>query len=99
MAEFRKICSAISGYIAIHRAQPMHFFKSYLGCPGVAIVAAPAEQFLKDHGIFMNAAGITANVPTRDKSAVCPGEVIALNTKDFVDFIRQIKTMPDNQRK
>jgi len=62
------------------------------------VASAPADKFLKDHGILMNAAGITANILTQDKRAVCPGEVIALKTKDPADFIRQIKTMLDNQR-
>lgn len=63
------------------------------------VVSVPAKKFLKDNNIIISARHVAPNIMTRDGSAVCPGEVIALNTETPADFIRQIKTMLDNQRK
>jgi len=63
------------------------------------VASMPAMKFLEDNNIVISARHIVSNIMTRDRSAVCPGEVIALNTEDPADFIRQIKTMLDGQRK
>ena len=62
------------------------------------VASVPAKKFL-DNNIVISARHVVPNIMTRDRSAVCPGEVIALNTEDPADFIRQIKTMLDGQRK
>jgi hypothetical protein len=59
------------------------------------VVSLPAEQFLKDCGIRLTAFKVTANILTHDKSTVCPGEVIALNTSDPDAFYQKIKAMLD----
>lgn len=63
------------------------------------VASVPAMKFLEDNNIVISARHMVSNIMTRDRSAVCPGEVIALNTEDPADFIRQIKTMLDDQRK
>lgn len=55
--------------------------------------SAPAKKFLEDNGVVINAYHVTANIMTKDGSAVCPGEVIALNSDTPDDFSRKIKAM------
>jgi len=63
------------------------------------VASVPAKKFLEDNNIVISARHVVPNIMTRDRSAVCPGEVIALNTEASADFIRQLKTMLENQRK
>src|SRR5690606_20131291 len=58
-----------------------------------AIVSSPARQFLNDCGIRLTAIQVVPNILTNDKSSVCPGEIIALNTSEPDAFYRQIKAM------
>ena len=60
-----------------------------------AIVSSPARQFLNDCGIRLTAIQVVPNILTNDKSSVCPGEIIALNTSEPDAFYRQIKAMLD----
>jgi hypothetical protein len=55
--------------------------------------SVPAKKFLEDNGVIITACEVVTNIMTKDKSAICPGEVIALNTKAPDDFCRKIKTM------
>jgi hypothetical protein len=57
------------------------------------VASIPAKKFLEDNSIIIRAFDVAANIMTKDKSAICPGEVIALNTETPEDFIRKIKTM------
>ena len=59
------------------------------------VVSLPAEQFLKDCGIRLTAFNVVPNILTHDKSSVCPGEIIALNTSEPDDFYHKIKAMLD----
>lgn len=60
------------------------------------VASLPAMQFLENSGIGLVAFDVAANILTRDKSAVCPGEVIALNTIDPDAFFQKIRVMMDN---
>jgi hypothetical protein len=44
------------------------------------LISQPAKQLLKENSIKIEADEIVANILRKDKSAVCPGEIIALNT-------------------
>jgi len=57
------------------------------------IASLPAKQFLENNGVALTAFDVAANILTQDKSAVCPGEVIALNTSDRDAFLQKIKAM------
>ncbi|MEE9913028.1 MAG: DUF1893 domain-containing protein [Deltaproteobacteria bacterium] len=61
-----------------------------------AVASLPARQFLRNHGIALTAAALADNILTRDKSAVCPGEVIALDTDDPAAFMQKIRAMMDS---
>ncbi len=60
------------------------------------VVSLPAEQFLKDRGIRLSAFDVAANILTHDKSTICPGEIIALNTSEPDAFYQKIKAMLGN---
>jgi hypothetical protein len=57
------------------------------------VASLPAKQFLENNGVALTAFNVAANILTQDKSAVCPGEVIALNTSDPDAFLQKIKAM------
>lgn len=57
------------------------------------VVSLPARQFLQKNNIALRADNVAANILTRDQSAVCPGEVIALNTDDPDVFLQKIRAM------
>jgi hypothetical protein len=57
------------------------------------VASLPAKQFLENNGVALTAFDVAANILTQDKSAVCPGEVIALNTSDPDAFLQKIKAM------
>lgn len=57
------------------------------------VVSRPAKMFLENAGIVLCALDITDNILTKDQSAVCPGEVIALGTSDPEAFIQKIRAM------
>jgi hypothetical protein len=59
------------------------------------VASEPARRFLQENGIALSADGVAANILTRDQSAVCPGEVIAMNTDDPDVFLRKIRAMLD----
>lgn len=61
------------------------------------VVSTPAKKFLDDNGIVIRASHVAANIMTKDGSAVCPGEVIALDSVAPDDFVVRIKTMINNQ--
>jgi len=56
------------------------------------VASRSAEEFLEKNGMILHAAEVAANILTRDQSAVCPGEIIALgcsNTDEFMKSIRE----------
>ena len=59
------------------------------------VASEPARRFLQENGIALSADLVAANILTRDQNAVCPGEVIAMNTDDPDVFLRKIRAMLD----
>ena len=57
------------------------------------LISQPAKQFLKENKIKIEADEIVANILRKDKSAVCPGEIIAITTDDQNTFLAKIKAM------
>ena len=57
------------------------------------LISQPAKQFLKENKIKIKADEIVANILRKDKSAVCPGEIIAITTDDQNAFLAKIKAM------
>lgn len=55
------------------------------------VASRPAVAFLEKNGIVLHAAELSANILTRDQSAVCPGEIIALGCPDADEFIKSIR--------
>ena len=60
------------------------------------LVSRPAQKFLEENGIELYAEEVAANILTKDRRAICPGEVIALNMVDPDEFDKQIKAMLGN---
>jgi hypothetical protein len=57
------------------------------------IASRPAKKFLEENGIKLYAREIAANILTKDRRSVCPGEVIALNATAPDTFNKQIMAM------
>jgi hypothetical protein len=57
------------------------------------IVSRPAKKFLEENGIKLYAGEVADNILTKDRSAVCPGEVIALKTAEQHEFVKQVRAM------
>lgn len=57
------------------------------------VASAPAKSFLLAQGVPVQAAQCVANIMTRDGAAICPGEVIALETDDRDEFLTRIYGM------
>ena len=57
------------------------------------LISQPAKQFLHENNVKVEADEIVANILRKDKSAVCPGEIIALSTDDQNNFLAKITTM------
>ncbi len=64
------------------------------------VSSRPACDFLTGTGVSLQAAQIVDNILTQDRSAVCPGELIALSTPDGKEFLariyRLLKINPDD---
>ncbi len=56
-------------------------------------VSQPAKTYLESKGIEVRAEAVVEAILTRDRSRVCPGEVIALETDDPELFARRMKEM------
>lgn len=54
------------------------------------VSSAPAKSFLLAQGVPIHAAQCVSNIMTRDGAAICPGEVIALETDDRDEFLIKI---------
>lgn len=59
------------------------------------LVSLPAKIFLEDNGITLLARDITDRIMNRDRSSVCPGEIIALNHPKRHDFYAGIRSLMD----
>ena len=57
------------------------------------VAPLPAMRFLEEHGVAPTAFDCVANILTKNKSAVCPGELIAIHANDTEQFIKEIKGM------
>lgn len=57
------------------------------------IASRPAKSYLEENGIPLNAADLADHILTRDRSAVCPGEQIALAYCDDEIFLEKIRAM------
>jgi hypothetical protein len=60
------------------------------------IASRPAQNFLEDNNLELHAGEIAPNILTKDRQAICPGEVLALNTVDPSEFAKRIKDMLGN---
>jgi hypothetical protein len=52
-----------------------------------------AADFLEDKGIPLEAGTIAANILTADRSAVCPGEIIAETAEDYETLVAKLREM------
>lgn len=57
------------------------------------IASRPAQKFLEENGTELYAEEIAANILTKDRRSVCPGEMIALTTSEPNTFNKQIMAM------
>jgi hypothetical protein len=57
------------------------------------VASAPARSFLLAQGVSVHAAREVDNILTSDGEAICPGEVLALETEDRDEFLRRIFRM------
>jgi hypothetical protein len=57
------------------------------------LISQPARKLLQENKVKIEADEIVANILRKDKSAICPGEIIALNTDDQNDFLAKISAM------
>ncbi|MCL2670246.1 MAG: DUF1893 domain-containing protein [Syntrophaceae bacterium] len=56
-------------------------------------ISRPALAYSESRGIVVHAEAVVERILTRDRSRVCPGEVIALETDDPELFTRRIGEM------
>ena len=61
------------------------------------LVSQPAKKFLEENGIPIKAKNTVENILTKDRQAICPGEIIALNSETPDDFHAKIMAMLKNQ--
>lgn len=57
------------------------------------VASAAARDFLEEKGITLTAGTIAANILTADRSAVCPGEIIAQGADDYESLVTQLRAM------
>jgi hypothetical protein len=57
------------------------------------LISQPAKKFLEENGIKIEAEKTAANILTQDRLAICPGEIIALNTAEPDAFSQKIMAM------
>lgn len=56
-------------------------------------ISRPALAFLEDRGIEVQAEAVVEGILTRDRSRVCPGEVIAIETDNHDLFVKRIEEL------
>lgn len=79
----------VFGLAAARLAAPTGLIKSVV----TRAVSRPALSFLEAQQIAVTADEVVEGILTRDRSAVCPGEIIALETDSDEVFHRRIMTM------
>jgi len=57
------------------------------------LISQPAKEYLEENNIKTEAEVTVANILTKDRRSICPGEIIALNTDEADDFRAKIKKM------
>jgi hypothetical protein len=57
------------------------------------IASQPAWNFLEENGIEIYTEEVVPNILTKDRQAICPGEVIALNMVDPYEFAKRVRAM------
>lgn len=62
------------------------------------LVSKPAKQFLEENGVRISADQVVANILRKDKSAICPGEVMAMGTENCDDYLAGVKAMLAGKR-
>jgi len=67
-------------------------YAGFISCVQTLVASQPAKKFLEEHAIKIDAQEVVANILKKDRSSLCPGEVIALNTDREEAFIKQIMT-------
>jgi len=60
------------------------------------LVSQPAKIYLEENHIKIEAKITVANILTKDRRSICPGEIIALNTDEPDAFRAKIKKMLSN---
>ena len=60
------------------------------------MISQPAKIYLEENHIKVEAKITVANILTKDRHSICPGEIIALNTDEPDDFRAKIKKMLSN---
>lgn len=61
------------------------------------VASLPACQFLEKNHVALTAFDVAANILTLEKTAVCPGEMIAMDTDDPDVFLQKIQAMLSRQ--
>jgi hypothetical protein len=56
-------------------------------------ISRPALAYLESRGIEVRAEAVVEGILTRDRSRICPGEVVALETDDPDIFLKRIREM------
>jgi hypothetical protein len=79
----------VFGLAAARLASPTGLIKSVV----TRAVSRPALTFLEAHQIAVTADEVVVGILTRDRSAVCPGEIIALQTGPYGLFRERIMAM------
>jgi len=59
------------------------------------VASVPAETFLRKNGLPLYAEEVVANILTRDRLSLCPGEEIALKASSVEELTKQITVMLD----
>ncbi|PKN19622.1 MAG: hypothetical protein CVU71_04410 [Deltaproteobacteria bacterium HGW-Deltaproteobacteria-6] len=57
------------------------------------LASQPAKQFLEENGVRISADQVVANILRKDKSAICPGEIMAMGTDNRDDYLAGVKAM------
>lgn len=57
------------------------------------LASEPAKTFLDISNLPIKAGQIVPNILTKDRLAICPGEIIALNSETKDEFMRKIEAM------
>jgi hypothetical protein len=71
-------------------------YSGIISCVHTPLCSKPAKKFLEEYGIKLYAKKIVANILNKDQSAICPGEIIAMNTKEPDAFSSKIMAMLSN---